>query len=74
MMLCYFLGLDELWSRFHLAQDRHKINLRCKCRLFLDLAELYCGGAEKVRKRWLEYLAYEAQLIQDMGISGDRMH
>jgi tRNA 2-(methylsulfanyl)-N6-isopentenyladenosine37 hydroxylase len=61
------LQLRDFYHQFMIAEAGHY-------RLFLDLAELYCGGAEKVRKRWLEYLAYEATLIEAMGVSGDRMH
>lgn len=41
--------------------------------LFIDLAELY---VEKtiVRNRWKEWLAYEATLMQELEIRGDRIH
>lgn len=42
-------------------------------RMFLDLAELYFGK-EKVRARWLEYLQYEAGIMQRLKPRGDRMH
>jgi len=42
-------------------------------RMFLDLAELYFGK-EKVRVRWLEYLQYEAGIMQRLKPRGDRMH
>lgn len=42
-------------------------------RLFLDLAELYFDK-EKVRDRWLEYLKYEAGIMQQLTPRGDRMH
>ena len=41
--------------------------------LFIELAETYIDK-EKVRKRWQEWLAYEAELIQKLEIRGDRMH
>jgi tRNA-(ms[2]io[6]A)-hydroxylase len=42
-------------------------------RLFLDLAEHY-GDAETVRRRWEEYLAYEADLMKRLVPDGKRMH
>lgn len=41
--------------------------------LFIDLAETYMDK-DKVRKRWNEWLAYEADVIQNMEVRGDRMH
>ena len=41
--------------------------------LFLELAETYIDK-EKVRKRWKEWLDYEAQVIKELGVRGDRMH
>lgn len=42
-------------------------------RMFLDLAELYFDK-DKVRNRWLEYLKYEAEIMQQLTPRGDRMH
>jgi tRNA-(ms[2]io[6]A)-hydroxylase len=42
-------------------------------RLFLDMA-CQLGGKEKVLKRWDEWLDYEAQVMKDMELRGDRMH
>ncbi|MCS6934834.1 MAG: tRNA-(ms[2]io[6]A)-hydroxylase [Chitinophagales bacterium] len=42
-------------------------------KLFLDMA-CHFGGKEKVLKRWNEWLHYEARVIADMQIRGDRMH
>jgi tRNA-(ms[2]io[6]A)-hydroxylase len=42
-------------------------------RLFLELAYHY-NHEEKVKKRWKEYLEYEAQLISTLPPRGDRMH
>jgi tRNA-(ms[2]io[6]A)-hydroxylase len=61
------IQLRDFYHQFMIAEAGHY-------RLFLDLAELYCGGEEKVRTRWLEYLAYEAQLMQELEVRGDRMH
>lgn len=41
--------------------------------LFIELAETYIDK-EKVRSRWKEWLQYEAQIMQDLEIRGDRIH
>jgi tRNA-(ms[2]io[6]A)-hydroxylase len=41
--------------------------------LFIDLAEKY-SDKEKVRQRWKEWLDYEAQVIHNLELRGDRMH
>ena len=41
--------------------------------LFIDLAETYIDK-EKVRKRWKEWLDYEANVIRNLEVRGDRMH
>jgi tRNA 2-(methylsulfanyl)-N6-isopentenyladenosine37 hydroxylase len=41
--------------------------------LFIELAETYIGK-EKVRKRWAEWLEYEANVINDLEVRGDRIH
>jgi tRNA-(ms[2]io[6]A)-hydroxylase len=41
--------------------------------LFLELAETYIDK-EKVRKRWKEWLEYEAKIISELEMRGDRMH
>jgi len=41
--------------------------------LFIELAETYIDK-EKVRRRWKEWLAYEAEVIQELEVRGDRMH
>lgn len=41
--------------------------------LFIDLAETYIDK-EKVRKRWAEWLAFEAAMIQQLEVRGDRIH
>lgn len=41
--------------------------------LFIELAETYIEK-EKVRKRWKEWLEYEAEVIRGMEVRGDRMH
>ena len=41
--------------------------------LFIELAEFYLPK-EKVRKRWKEWLAYEAKIMEEMDVRGDRIH
>ncbi|MBB1285659.1 tRNA-(ms[2]io[6]A)-hydroxylase [Flavisolibacter sp. BT320] len=41
--------------------------------LFIDLAEKYIDK-ENVRRRWQEWLVYEAEVIQTLQPRGDRMH
>ena len=41
--------------------------------LFFDLAETYIDK-EKVRRRWAEWLEYEADVINNLEIRGDRIH
>ncbi len=41
--------------------------------LFINLAETYLGK-EKVKKRWAEWITYEAGLMKNMAVRGDRIH
>ncbi|WP_153797125.1 tRNA-(ms[2]io[6]A)-hydroxylase [Foetidibacter luteolus] len=41
--------------------------------LFIELAETYIDK-EKVRSRWKEWLTYEAGIMQNLEIRGDRIH
>jgi tRNA-(ms[2]io[6]A)-hydroxylase len=41
--------------------------------LFISLAEMYIDK-EKVRKRWKEWLAFEAGVMQTLEVRGDRLH
>ncbi|RYF92211.1 MAG: tRNA-(ms[2]io[6]A)-hydroxylase [Chitinophagaceae bacterium] len=41
--------------------------------LFIELAETYVDP-EKVRKRWQEWLNYEAGIMKEIEIRGDRIH
>jgi tRNA-(ms[2]io[6]A)-hydroxylase len=41
--------------------------------LFIELAETYIDK-EKVRKRWKEWLEFEAEVIRNLAVRGDRMH
>jgi tRNA 2-(methylsulfanyl)-N6-isopentenyladenosine37 hydroxylase len=42
-------------------------------RLFIELAETYIDKT-KVRKRWQEWLQYEADVMKKIDVRGDRMH
>lgn len=41
--------------------------------LFIELAETYIDK-EKVRKRWAEWLVYEAEIMGQLDVRGDRIH
>lgn len=41
--------------------------------LFIELSETYIDKA-KVRKRWQEWLVFEAELMKRLDVRGDRMH
>lgn len=41
--------------------------------LFIELAETYIDK-EKVRKRWKEWLKYEAGVMKEIDVRGDRIH
>ena len=41
--------------------------------LFIELSETYIDK-EKVRKRWAEWLKYEAGVIKNLEVRGDRIH
>jgi tRNA-(ms[2]io[6]A)-hydroxylase len=42
-------------------------------KLFIELAELY-GEERAVRVRWKAFLEYEAEVMRNMELRGDRMH
>ena len=41
--------------------------------LFIELAETYCDK-KKVRQRWKQWLEYEAEIMDQLTIRGDRIH
>ena len=64
-------GLDDaylrrFYRRFMESEAGHYV-------LFIELAETYVAR-EKVQRRWKEWLDYEAGVIQNLDIRGDRMH
>ena len=58
--------LKEFYHKFMIAEAGHY-------RLFIDLAKQY-GGEENVKKRWQEYLDFEAELMASLELRGDRVH
>ncbi len=58
--------LRQFYRRFMESEAGHY-------HLFIELAETYVDK-ETVRKRWAEWLAYEAQLMTTLEVRGDRIH
>src|SRR5215831_3273280 len=58
--------LRNFYRRFMESEAGHYVT-------FIELAETYIDK-EKVRKRWNEWLVYEAEVIQHLEPRGDRMH
>ncbi len=58
--------LKDFYHKFMVSEAGHY-------RLFIDLAKRYAGETA-VKKRWAEYLEYEAQIMKNLELRGDRMH
>ena len=58
--------LQKFYRRFMESEAGHYT-------LFLELAETYLDK-NKVRRRWEEWLQYEAAVIEKLDVRGDRMH
>lgn len=58
--------LREFYRKFMISEAGHY-------RLFIDLANEYLPE-EKVKKRWAEWLEFEAGMIGNLKVRGDRMH
>ncbi len=58
--------LKEFYHKFMVSEAGHY-------RLFIDLAKHY-GDEEQVKVRWQEYLEYEAGILENMSLRGDRVH
>lgn len=59
-------ALRDWYHKFMVAEAGHYV-------LFIELAKRYTPE-EKVKKRWQEYLDYEAKVMQELELRGDRMH
>ena len=58
--------LQKFYHQFMVSEAGHY-------RLFIDLAKAY-SDPEKIKSRWNEYLEYEAQIMKDLELRGDRIH
>jgi len=58
--------LSNFYRRFMESEAGHYT-------LFIELAETYVDK-EKVRKRWQEWLKYEADVMKNLDVRGDRIH
>lgn len=58
--------LKEFYHKFMVSEAGHY-------RLFIDLAKIY-SPEEQVKERWQAYLTYEAKVMQELELRGDRMH
>jgi len=59
--------LRQFYRRFMESEAGHY-------HLFIDLAETYIADKEQVRRRWKEWLDYEAGIMESQEIRGDRIH
>jgi tRNA 2-(methylsulfanyl)-N6-isopentenyladenosine37 hydroxylase len=58
--------LKKFYYELMVSEAGHYVN-------FIELARKY-KSEEKVNSRWKEWLAYEAEVIRELGLRGDRMH
>jgi len=58
--------LKQFYHEFMVSEAGHY-------RMFIDLAKTYCDP-EKVKKRWDEFLAFEAEIIAGLEWRSDRVH
>ncbi len=58
--------LKQFYYKLMIAEAAHYT-------LFLELSRLYTSK-ERARERWLEWLKYEAEVMQNLTLRGDRMH
>ena len=61
--------VTEEWGHFRMVMESEAGHYH----LFIDLAETYIEKP-KVRRRWKEWLEYEAGVIGGLEVRGDRMH
>lgn len=58
--------LKDFYHKFMVSEAGHY-------RMFLELAKEY-GDYDLVKQRWQEYLEYEAGIMKQLAVRGDRMH
>lgn len=58
--------LQDFYHHFMVSEAGHY-------KLFIKLAKLYFDE-DRVKKRWKEYLEFEAEMIKGLEVRGDRMH
>ena len=58
--------IREWYHQFMMAEAEHY-------KMFLSLAGTYFGK-ERAWERWQEYLKYEAEVLENLEVRGDRMH
>lgn len=58
--------LRDWYHKFMVAEAGHYV-------LFIELAKLYAPESE-VKQRWQEYLDYEANVMKELELRGDRIH
>ncbi len=58
--------MREFYHKFMVSEAGHY-------KLFIKLAKTYLPE-EKVKKRWAEYLEFEAEMLKTIEVRGDRMH
>lgn len=58
--------LREFYHQFMVSEAGHY-------KMFINLAKTYLPE-EKVKKRWAEYLEFEAEMLKTIEVRGDRMH
>lgn len=68
-LLSLYISDDDLKDFYH----RFMVSEAGHYKLFIELATLY-SGEEKTRKRWKEYLIYEAEVMKELALRGDRIH
>lgn len=59
--------LKDFYHKFMVSEAGHY-------RMFLDLAKRYGPSEEEVMERWQACLAFEAELLENIEVRGDRMH
>jgi len=65
-LYCSDEDLRQFYHKFMVAEAGHYV-------LFIELARKYFDR-ERVDKRWKEFLEFEAELLANMEVRGDRMH